>query len=95
MDPDTFFTDPDPGFFCNPDPGKKTQVKNLEQFALKGDFYSSLSLAGSGYRILIQSGDLNPDGSATLYFSSAFIHRFKLNRDLRYLYCTYRVGFLL
>ena len=50
--------------------------ENLEKFAEKVDFYSSISLAGSGselrVRIRIQPGDLNPDppgygsGSATL-----------------------------
>jgi len=41
---------------------------NHEKFAEKVDFYSSISLAGSGLRIRIQSGNLNPDppGSATL-----------------------------
>ena len=45
--------------------------ENHEKFVEKVDFYSSISLSGSGFRIRIriQSGNLNPDppGSETLH----------------------------
>ena len=30
-DPDSFFTDPDPGFFLNPDPGKEKTFRKAIQ----------------------------------------------------------------
>ena len=39
--------------------------ENHEKFADKVDFYSSISLVGSGFRIRIQPGDLNPDPSGS------------------------------
>ena len=114
-DPDSFFTDPDPGIFCNPDPDPEAKThffkgnnkilaeififnqknryfifvfnqksryyclvsflkisENHEKLVEKVDFYSSISLpgSGSGFRIWIriQPDDLNPHppGSGTL-----------------------------